>query len=44
MAVVYERNQLEALELFTAAYREYMQMQYRGLPLDLLISAEIAKR
>jgi DNA polymerase I-like protein with 3'-5' exonuclease and polymerase domains len=35
MAVVYERNQLEALELFTAAYREYMQMQYRGLPLDL---------
>src|SRR5215212_1479120 len=35
MAVVYERNQLEALELFTAAYREYLQMQYRGLPLDL---------
>jgi len=35
MGVVKERNQLEALELFTGAYREYMQMQYRGLPIDL---------
>jgi len=35
MRVVEERNQLPGLKLFMPAYREYMQMQYRGVPLDL---------
>jgi DNA polymerase I-like protein with 3'-5' exonuclease and polymerase domains len=35
MAVVEERDQARGLELFMPAYREYMCMQYRGVPLDL---------
>ena len=35
MRVVEERNQLPGLKLFMPAYREYMRMQYRGVPLDL---------
>jgi DNA polymerase I-like protein with 3'-5' exonuclease and polymerase domains len=35
MAVVADRQQQRGLKLFMPAYREYMQMQYRGVPLDL---------
>ena len=35
MRTVKERNQERGLELFMPTYREYMKMQYRGVPLDL---------
>jgi hypothetical protein len=35
MRVVEERNQLPGLKLSMPVYREYMRMQYRGVPLDL---------
>jgi DNA polymerase I-like protein with 3'-5' exonuclease and polymerase domains len=35
MRLVEERDQTCGLELFMPAYREYMRMQYRGVPLDL---------
>jgi len=34
MDLVEERNQHAGLEMYETVYREYMQMQYRGQPLD----------